>query len=97
MIVQWQEATVKRTAYFADVNGRRLHVEQTVRSFCAHGIVDHEYQACVGGVRIGEFPSLVEAQEAAERAAETKTAPQDDRGAGCYGFDYREFQPAFGA
>lgn len=95
MTAQWQQATVKRIAHYADVADRHLYVEQTVRSFCAHGLVGHEYQASVDGVRLGEFPSLLEAQIAAVYAAETKTASQDDpRGRVDFGFDYREFQPA---
>lgn len=95
MSAHWQEVTVKRSAYCADVGGRRLHVEQTVRSHCAHGLVGNEFQACVDGVRLGEYPSLAEAQDAAVCAAETKTASQDDprgRVIGDLGFDYRDFQ-----
>lgn len=91
MTIQWTEATVRRPAYFADVAGRRLHVEQTLRSHCAHGIVGNEFQACVDGVRLGEFETLEDAQAAAVHAAETKTASQDDpRGRG-FGYDYREY------
>lgn len=68
----WHRANAgRRPAMYADVNGHRLFVQQTVRSYCARGMVGTEYQATIGGVRIAEYPSLVSAQA----AAETKTAP----------------------
>ena len=75
-MTRWHNTGGKRSGFYADVAGRRLFVEQTVRSHCAHGIVGTEYQASIAGVRIGEFPSLDAAQNAAIAATQTKTAPQ---------------------
>lgn len=77
MTAQWSKAdSGKRPALYANVNGHRLFVQQTVRSYCARGLVGTEYQAMVGGKRIAEYPSLALAQAAAVEAAQTKMAPQ---------------------
>lgn len=65
-----------RLALFADVNGYRLHVEQTVQSANAHGIAGDEYRARVAGVRIGDFDGCAAAMRAAIDAAQTKKAPR---------------------
>lgn len=77
MTVHWQKADAgRRPAMYADVNGHRLFVQQTVRSHCARGLVGSEYQAMIGGIRVAEYSSLALAQCAAVDAAQTKTAPQ---------------------
>lgn len=76
MNTQWRDARGGRPAYYADVAGKRVFVELTVRSHRAHGIVGSEYQANVNGVRLGEFKSLGAAQNAAVEAAQTKTPPR---------------------
>jgi hypothetical protein len=99
MTVEWHTATDnRRPAQYADAFGARLFVQMTVRSFCAQGMIGEEYQASVGGVRIGEFDSIDAAKNAAIRAAEMKTAPprepqgREDDG---LGYDFRVLQPAF--
>lgn len=70
--VPWHEvANARRPAFYADVAGKRLYVEQTVRSHRAHGVVGSEYQVSVNGVRRGEFDSRAAAQRAAVLAAQT--------------------------
>lgn len=77
MTVEWRRADVgRRRAVYADLNGHRLFVQQTVRSYCARGLIGTEYQAMIGGIRIAEYPSLPLAQGAAVEVAQTKTAPQ---------------------
>ncbi len=85
----WRDAPGRRRAYFADVAGRRLFVEQTVRSHRAHGIVGSEYQTSVDGVRLGEFNTLGDAENAALDAVETKTPPRrEPQGRVGVAFDY---------
>ncbi len=79
MTVQWLRADAgKRPAMYADVNGHRLFVQQTVRSYCALRWVGTEYQAMIGGNRIAEYQSIAEARCAAVAAAQAKTAPRDE-------------------
>jgi len=55
-------ADARRETHYADNNGYRLHVEQTVRSHRAHGLVGQEFQASIGGIRVGDFATLALAQ-----------------------------------
>lgn len=74
MNVEWRRAPISRAAFYADWVDVRLYVTQTVRSARAHGIVGAEFQALVGGVRIGEFQSCEAAQIAAICAAQQRTS-----------------------
>jgi hypothetical protein len=80
MTISWTKIEACRASFYADCAGRRLLVRQTVRSHCAFGKIGLEYQASIGGVRIGEFPSVDLAQAAAIARAQTKTAPRNMRG-----------------
>ena len=64
-MIEWHIAPTRRQAFYADSNGPRLFVEQTVRSERAHGLVGTEFQAWVSGIRVGDYRSLDEAQTAA--------------------------------
>lgn len=56
-MLHWQRALeCRRPSYYAtDPAGRRLYVEQTVRSECASGLIGSEFQISIGGVRQGEI------------------------------------------
>ena len=87
-MIEWQRCEGKRPAYWADVEGRRLHVQQ-MRSYPAGA--RGRFRVRIGGVRLAEFDELDQAQAAAIDAVQNKKAPQPEpRG---FGFDYREFQP----
>lgn len=70
--MRWQRSTSRRFAVSAIAYGRCCHVEQTVRSERAHGVIGQEFQASVSGVRLGEFETVEAAQRAAIAAAKKK-------------------------
>lgn len=87
---EWREAPSRRPAIYADAEGCRVFVEQTVRSHCAHPMIGTEFQVSVAGVRLGEYPSAETAALAGVCAARNKKGPAVARGASDDGlvFDY---------
>jgi hypothetical protein len=72
-MINWQRAPTRRVGFYADHLGRRLFVEQTVRSMRAHGLVGDEFAGFVGGIRVGEFKTLDRAQRETITAAHRKS------------------------
>jgi hypothetical protein len=79
--MNWQRAPTHREAFFADVDGLRLFVQRTRRSFTAMP----EFEGSIGGVRVQpaegvDFGSIEQAMAAIEAAAKKKPALSSQEG-----------------
>lgn len=57
-MIVWRVASSKGEAFYADDNGRRLHVARLTSA----PIASYRYRARIDGIRIGEFATLNQAQ-----------------------------------
>ena len=75
MPVAWQPAPTKRAAYFADVDGDRLFVEQTVCGALALEEIEGAFNGFIAGVRVGSWPTVARAMAETAAIKKARLAP----------------------
>lgn len=71
-MLEWHRAPTHRPAYFADMHGRRLFVQQTRRTMNVPGLA-REFEGMMGGIRVADYPSLEKAKTGVELACEARS------------------------